>query len=110
MGLFVFIYPIEPSELRFLMAASAAIFVGVFLIVASFNPDRFYRRQIAWVIGIGLLANVAGFGVDAYFSDPGIASFRWDGRVSITFNIAWPLIVAALLVRDWKQKHSSASN
>ncbi len=109
-SLFLLIYSIESPELRFLIAVSAATFVGVFLIVASFNPDHFYRRLIAWVIGIGLLANVAGFGVDAYFSDPGIASFRWDGRVSITFNIAWPLIVVALLVRDWKQKHGSASN
>ena len=109
-SLFLLIYSIESPELRFLIAVSVATFVGVFLIVASFNPDHFYRRLIAWVIGIGLLANVAGFGVDAYFSDPGIASFRWDGRVSITFNIAWPLIVVALLVRDWRQKHGSASN
>ncbi|MGI9418904.1 MAG: COR domain-containing protein [Geminicoccaceae bacterium] len=91
------LYWIESEELRLVIAGSAAIFVAIYLIVASFNPERFFRRLIARTVLGGLLINMGGFAFDAFLvSEPATGWLRWDGSVGIGFNIAWAVVVCAL--------------
>ena len=98
------LYQADNPETRFLIAGSAALFVVVYLLFASFNPDLIYRRLMTLTIGVGLLANAGGSAFDAYIiSEPATGWVRWAGTASLGFYIACAAIVVTLAVLEWQR-------
>ena len=103
------LYQADDPETRFLIAGSAAIFVGVYLFLASFNPDLIFRRLMAWMIGLGLLANTGGSAFEAFFvSEAATGAVRWVGTASLGFYVACTVIVVVLAALEGWRMHKAA--
>jgi internalin A len=90
-----------PSSWRMIVSGLASIGIVTFLLVMQYNPQYFYRRWLARVIGIGFAAHFAGTAFDFFlYGDKAAGSVRWDGRTSTVFYVSWAAIVVALVIAD----------
>lgn len=101
-----------PDSWRVYVAVPFAAFIVVTVLVISRNPVHFYRRQLAYVLGGGLLLHAVGFSLKAAVkADPGKwGSFEWVGSLDAIFYPAWCVIIGVLTYADLKTQAAARSH
>ena len=111
-ALLVLLVMVAPDNWRMYIAVPFAVFAAVTVLVVSRNPVHFYRRQLAYVVGAGLLLHAVGFSLQAAVkADPEKwGSINWDGSIHPFFYPVWCAIIVALINADLKTQAAARSH
>ena len=86
------------------MGGLAAVGLTVSLFVLTLNPAWVYRRWLMIVIPFGLYTNALGGVLNLYANSVfGTVIAHWTGNPSAFFNIAWAIVICALVYGDIRQ-------
>ena len=98
------LWPLPWAQWRLATAVIVGSGVFVTIVMFSWNPERFYRRCLSFVLPLGI-APLAGVTFEAGGTSNFAAGFlHWNGEPSMPALIVWAVVVLGFLIADVYQR------